>query len=215
MNLDSLFEKFGREFQAGTVIFFEFEPGNDFYLIQNGKVRLSKIIKNFEKTMDVLGAGDIFGEMAILEEQPRSATAVAIESVKVLHFNRENFVTLMTSQPQLALKLLIIFSTRIYDARRRLIILLLDDLQAKIADTFVMLVEKMIEDRNVREATLNIGVEDISHWCAEPPEEIQPLLDSWARMGKIEVFSDKIIINNLNDFRRIASSKKKFTLGRS
>ena len=216
MNLPGLFEKFGEEFEAGAVIFCEFEPGNDFYLIQSGKVKISKIIKDFEKTMDILGAGDIFGEMAILEEQPRSATAIAIEPVSLLHFNRENFVTLMTSQPQLALKLLIIFSNRIYDAKRRLMILLLDDIQAKIADTLVMLAEKMLEDHNnVRETTLNIDVEDISHWCAERTQDIQPILDLWVRMGKIELYSDKITINNLNDFRRLVSSKKKINLGRS
>ena len=215
MNSPDLFDKFGKEFEAGSVIFCEFEEGDDFYLIQSGKVKISKIVKDFEKTMDVLEAGDIFGEMAILEKQPRSATAIAVEHVKVLRFNRENFVTLMTSQPQWALKLLIIFSKRIYDAKRRLIILLLDDLQAKVADTFVMLSEKTIDDHNAREANLNVGIEDISHWCAESAEAIQPILDSWVRMGKIEVYNDHIMINNLNDFRRIASSKKKFTLGLS
>ena len=215
MDLPDLFERFGKEFEPGTIIFCEFEPGNDFYLIQSGKVRISKVIKDFEKTMDVLGAGDIFGEMAILEEQPRSATAVAIETVKTLHFKRENFVTLVTSQPQLALKLLIIFSNRIYDAKRRLMILLLEDPQAKIADTFIMLAEKMVEGQNVREATLDIDVDGLSHWCAEPLEEIQSILESWAKMGKIELYDDKIEINNLNDFRRIVSSKKGVTLSRS
>lgn len=47
--------------------------------------------------MDILGVGDIFGEMAILEEQPRSATATAIEPVTVLHFDRDNFVSMMMS----------------------------------------------------------------------------------------------------------------------
>lgn len=61
------------------------------------------------KTLDILEQGDVFGEMAILEEQPRSATAIAISEVKVLNFNRANFELLMTKNPMLALKILTIF----------------------------------------------------------------------------------------------------------
>ena len=216
MNLSGLFDKFGKEFEPGAIIFCEFEPGNDFYLIEEGQIQISKVVKDINKTMDVLGPGDIFGEMAILEEQPRSATAVTLTKVRVLNFNRQNFVTLMTSQPQLALKLLVIFSNRIYDAKRRLMILLLDDTQAKIADTFVMLAEKKNNENvsSIRETTLDIDIDALSHWCAESTENIQPVLDVWVKMGKIDLYADKIGINNLNDFHRIANTKRKTVLGR-
>ncbi len=217
MNLSGLFDKFGKEFEPGTIVFCEFEPGNDFYLIEEGEVQISKIIKDIDKTMDVLKAGDIFGEMAILEKQPRSATAITLTKVRVLNFNRDNFVTLMTSQSQLALKILVIFSNRIYEAKRRLTILILDDIQAKIADTFIMLSQKEKGDSNnstTKEIVLHINIDALSHWCAEPLEEIQPILDSWAKMGKIELYEDKIVIINMNAFRRIADSKRKIILKR-
>ena len=214
MDFSGLFSKFGKEFEPNTIIFCEFEPGNDFYLVQEGQIQISKVVKDINKTMDVLGPGDIFGEMAILEEQPRSATAIALTRVKTLNFNRENFASLMTSQPQLALKLLVIFANRIYDAKRRLMILLLKDVQAKIADTFIMLAEKELKDTNVREAMIRIDVHGLSHWCAELTETIQPILESWVRMGKIELYSDNIVVNNMNDFRRIVNSKRKVVLGR-
>jgi len=78
---DKLFDKFGVEYEPNDIIFCEFEPGNDFYFIQSGRVEIVKIINNREKTLDILGAGDVFGEMAILEEEPRSASAIAIEHV--------------------------------------------------------------------------------------------------------------------------------------
>ena len=214
MDFSGLFSKFGKEFESNSIIFCEFEPGNDFYLIQEGQIQISKVVRDISKTMDVLGPGDIFGEMAILEEQPRSATAITLTRVKTLNFNRENFASLMTSQPQLALKLLVIFANRIYDAKRRLMILLLEDAQAKIADTFVMLAEKEIKGTNVREAVIRTDIHGLSHWCAESTETIQPILDSWVKMGKIELYSDNIAINNMNDFRRIANSKRKVVLGR-
>jgi CRP-like cAMP-binding protein len=95
-----------------------------------------------EKTIDVLGPGDVFGEMAILEEQPRSATAIAMDSVRVLKFHRDNFDALLQGNPQLAYKLLLIFSKRIYDAKRRLMILLLEEPNVKVMDVLIMLAEQ-------------------------------------------------------------------------
>ncbi|MDW8307258.1 MAG: Crp/Fnr family transcriptional regulator [Leptospiraceae bacterium] len=211
MNTNALFQKFGKQFNANDIIFCEFEPGNDFYLIQSGRVKISKIVRDKEKTMDILGPGDIFGEMAILEEQPRSATAIALDTVQVLHFNRENFVTLMTSQPQLAHKLLVIFARRIYDAKRRLMILLLDDLQAKVADVFLMLSEKEPNYKELRHLSLSVTVDDIANWCGEPSDRVQQVLHQWARTGKIELYADRVVIPNLNDMRRIVATKRKET----
>ncbi|WP_243401675.1 cyclic nucleotide-binding domain-containing protein, partial [Leptospira ellisii] len=117
MMLESMFSKFGQTYDPNQIIFCENEPGNNFYLIQSGKVKIVKTVPNptkkedyLIKTLDILEQGDIFGEMAILEEQPRSATAIAISEVKVLNFNRANFELLMTKNPMLALKILTIFS---------------------------------------------------------------------------------------------------------
>lgn len=209
MVLAGLYDKYGKDFQPGEIIFSEFEPGNDFYLIQKGRVKISKIIKNTEKTMDVLMAGDLFGEMAILEEQPRSASATALDQVSVLHFNRENFVSLMTSQPDLAYKLLVVFARRIYDAKRRLMILLLDDIQTKVADVFLMLSENEPNHADLREIMLSTSVDDIANWCGESLEEVQPVINHWAKVGKLDLYEDKIMLHNLNDFRRIVSAKRK------
>lgn len=206
---ESLFDKFGKIFEPGQIIFCEYEPGNDFYFIQEGRVKITKTIANTEKTLDVLEAGDIFGEMAILEEEPRSASAIAIDRVKSLHFNRENFDTLMHGNPQLAYRLLVVFSTRIYDAKRRLQILLLDDVQAKVADVFLMLAEKDPDYGQTAQKVFNITVDDVANWCAQPVTDVQRALSSFVKQGKVEMFADRIVIENINDFSRIIAAKKK------
>lgn len=205
----ALFNKFGKQFNTGEIIFCEFEPGNSFYLIQTGRVKISKVVKDKEKTMDILGVGDIFGEMAILEEQPRSATATAIEPVTVLHFDRDNFVSMMMSQPQLAFKLLVVFSKRIYDAKRRLMILLLDDVQSKIADVFLMLAEKEPTYANMREVSFPITVDDVANWAGISADQVSEQLNHWVKVGKVELYSDRIFVRNLIDFKRIVAQKRK------
>lgn len=206
---DSLSEKFGKTFNAGELIFCEWEPGNNFYFIQKGQVKIVKIVKDVEKTMDILEDGDIFGEMAILEEQPRSASAIAVNQVDVLDFNSENFTTLMSSQPQLALKLLYIFAKRIYDAKRRAMILLLEDEQTRVADVFLMLAEKEKNFASLKEIHFNAGVEDIANWCSLPLDSVQPIIKHWIRGGKIELRGDNISVLNMGEFKRLVATKRK------
>lgn len=205
---ESLFDKFGKEFTPGQIIFCEYEPGNDFYFIQEGQVKITKTVGTMQKTLDILESGDIFGEMAILEEEPRSASAIAIDNVRALHFNRANFDSLITGNPALAYRLLVVFSTRIYDAKRRLAILLLDDLQAKVSDVFLMLSEKMPEAENEHRLIFNVTVDDVSNWCGQNVSEVQKVISGFVRQGKMELFADRIVVNNINDMQRLVSRKK-------
>lgn len=207
--LEAMFGKFGKNFQPNEIIFCEYEPGNDFYLIQEGQVKITKTVGSSVKTLDVLEAGDIFGEMAILEEQPRSATASAITEVKALNFNRANFELLMTKQPQLALRLLTIFSTRIYDAKRRLMILLMDDIIGKVCDVFLMLYEKQNFTEGLKEITLKVTADDVANWCGQPVGEVQKVLAQYKKSGKIEVYADRIQIFNIQEFQRTVAQKRK------
>lgn len=206
---EKLFDKFGVEYKPNDIIFCEFEPGNDFYFIQSGRVEIVKIINNREKTLDILGPGDVFGEMAILEEEPRSASAIAIEHVKLLRFRRENFDALLQGNPQLAYKLLVIFSKRIYDAKRRLMILLLDDPQLKVMDVMNMLAEQDPHLDVQEPVTLRVTVQEIANWAGMQINDVQKILTHLNKLGKIELFNDKVVVRNIRDFQRLVNSRRK------
>lgn len=211
LNTEALFDKFGKVLPSNSLIFCEYEPGNDFYLILNGQVKISKIVNDREKTLDILEEGDIFGEMAILEEQPRSASATTMTEVRLLHFNRANFEILMKGNPALALKLLAVFSKRIYDAKRRLMILLLPDVQAKVADVLVMLAEREHKSLDEMRQVILKGVQplDLANWCGRPVDEVEKVANGFIKQGKLELYSDRIVINNIRDFQRIVNQKRK------
>lgn len=210
MMLDSqLFYKFGVEYSPGDIIFCEFEPGNEFYFIQAGRIKIVKIINSTEKTLDILEVGDVFGEMAILEEQPRSASAIAIDHVKLLRFRKENFDALLQGNPQLAYKLLIIFSKRIYDQKRRLMILLLEEPQVKVMDVLNMLAEQDPHLDLQEAVTLKVTMQEVANWAGMQIDEVQKILAHLNQLGKIELFADKIVVKNIRDFLRIVSSRRK------
>jgi len=211
MNLEA-FERFAVSYQPGEIIFCEYEPGDAFYLIQEGRVQISKIMGDIEKTVDVLQPGEVFGEMAILEEAPRSASAIAAEQVKCLEFNRENFEILMRGNPAIALKLLKLFTKRIYDQRRRFMILTLDDTQARVADVFLMLnemQEEPAEDDENDERVFVTTPEDIAHWAGLSPEETRHVLNHFVSQRRLEVLKDRIVLKNINEFVRFVNSRRK------
>src|SRR5437773_1238057 len=70
---DTLFQRFGKEFPKGTVLFSEGQPGKEMFVLQSGKVAISKKVRDVEKVLATLGPGEFFGEMAIISNKPRNA----------------------------------------------------------------------------------------------------------------------------------------------
>lgn len=206
---NQLYDRFGVEYYANDIIFCEFEPGNEFYFIQSGRVKIVKIINNTEKTLDIMETGDVFGEMAILEAEHRSASVIALDHVKLLRFHRDNFDALLQGNPALAYKLLVIFSKRIYDAKRRLMILLLEDPHLKIMDVMNMLAERD-PHLDIQEAvTLKVTIQEVANWAGLPIGDVQKVLTHLGQRGKIELFNDRIVVKNIRDFQRMVATKRK------
>jgi len=206
----SMFNRFSKTYRRGEIIFCEYEPGDTFYLIQSGRVQIVRIIGELEKNIDVLYPGELFGEMAILEEAPRSATAIALDEVKVLEFNRENLDVLMMGRPEIAMKLLKQFIKRIYDQKRRFMILTLPDAEAKVADVFLMMAENQAVDTSSGESVdLKTTVDDMAHWAGIPPGQCREVLNRIMAPRRIEIHPDRNHVNNNKQFSKFDGSRPK------
>ena len=129
-------------FKDGNMIFIEHEPGDELYIIQQGRVKITKVVDQSEVLLAVLQPGDIFGEMALLENKPRSASTMAHGNVTTLAINKANFETMVRAQPQLAVKLITLLSERIWTAYRQLANLLISDPVGRLYDMLLTLVQK-------------------------------------------------------------------------
>lgn len=202
------FERFAKIYEPGQVIISEFEPGDTFYLIQSGVVQLIKCVNGTKKNLDILNAGEFFGEMAILDNSPRSATCMAKTRVKCLEFSKENFEVLVTGNPQLALNLLKMFCKRIYDQRRRFRILVIKDPQAKLADVFMMLHEMYPNaNRDDRICKFKVTVSDMAQWAGLSQEITKDEINRFVEKRKIEVYDTYIIVSNISDMKRIVDTR--------
>lgn len=101
-----LFDKYGTVYDTGKIIFREGDVGDQMYIIQDGSVRISKKIGGKEHILAVLAKGDFFGEMAIVNQAARTATATAAGTVRLLAFNREGFISMVEKNARIALNII-------------------------------------------------------------------------------------------------------------
>jgi CRP/FNR family cyclic AMP-dependent transcriptional regulator len=111
---------YGRDFPAGAVVFEEGDPGSRLYVIQSGQVRIVKRNGPRQVTLAQLGPGEFFGEMALLDRQPRSAAAVVDEPARVLELDEAAFERLVTERGEVALRILRRLSHRLREANRQI-----------------------------------------------------------------------------------------------
>jgi CRP-like cAMP-binding protein len=109
-------ERFAREFPAGTVLFEEGAPGTDMFIIVTGEIEIRRDIADAERVLAVLPAGEFFGEMAILNGRPRSATAVVRSDARLLVIDGTTFEAMLRARPEIALRMIKALASRLADA---------------------------------------------------------------------------------------------------
>jgi CRP-like cAMP-binding protein len=98
-----------RFFKAGTTIFREGEEAHELFVIKSGEVRIQ--IGN--RTVSELSADHIFGEMALIDNQPRSASAIAVTDVELVPVSEKQFLFLVGQTPYFALKVMRVLAERL------------------------------------------------------------------------------------------------------
>jgi CRP/FNR family transcriptional regulator, cyclic AMP receptor protein len=116
MGDDRLLQRFAREFPRGTVLFREGEPGTDMYVVQRGKVAISKRAGAGEKVLSTLGQGEFFGEMSILCNRPRSATATVLEDARLIVVDAKTFEAMVRGNGEIALRMIRKLADRLQEA---------------------------------------------------------------------------------------------------
>jgi len=129
---DQLFRRFGKEFPRGTVLCREGDPGREMYVIQSGKVTISKRVGDVEKVLTVLGPGEFFGEMSILNNKPRSATATCAEASKLLVIDAKTFEAMIRGNAEIAIRMIKKLADRLQETNEQIENLLFRDASSRV-----------------------------------------------------------------------------------
>ncbi len=143
-----------RTYPKGGVILFEDGPGGALCLVAGGQVKVVLIGEDGrEVILSVLGEGAFFGEMALLDDEPRSAHVIAMEDSVVLALRREDFRARLRASPGVAIALLKELSRRLGRADDQIGSLVLLDVCGRVAELLVRLADEEGADRITRKLT--------------------------------------------------------------
>ncbi|MDR2718659.1 MAG: cyclic nucleotide-binding domain-containing protein [Treponema sp.] len=175
-----------RTYRKDSLFFIEGEPGDEMFIIQKGSVKITKIVGDNEVLLAVLKAGDIFGEMALLENKPRGATAVAYDECEVMMINRANFEQMIKTQPQLITKVTTLLADRVWLIYKQLANTLIDNPLGRMYDSLLIQLEKnRIPLDSQSPYTFSFGLQELTNMVG--------LADRIARQTQAEIMGNKNI----------------------
>ncbi len=138
-------ERFARDFRVGAVLFEEGQPGDYMYVVQTGEVEIRRQVGDLERVVAVLAPGEFFGEMAILNARPRSATAVCKTAAKLLVIEGKTFEAMLRARPEIALRIIKSLATRLESANQHVELLLLPTANHRVVQCLRHLAEEQMQ----------------------------------------------------------------------
>lgn len=192
-------DEFNRTYPKDAMIFSEGQPGEELYIIQRGSVKIVKIVDNNEVLLAVLKQGDIFGEMALLESKPRSASAIAYEDCTVLAVNRENFERMVGSQPQIITRLTQLLAERIWFIYKQLANTLISDPLGRMYDALLIQLEKNRVTLGSLAYTFDFGPKELINMVGLPPADGNLVLRKLLENSKIRVMDNKVTVSDVSE----------------
>ena len=198
-------DELNRTYKKNTMIFAEGEPGNELFIIQKGSVKISKVVDKNEVLLAILKVGDVFGEMALLEDKPRLASAVAHEDCKLMAVNKINFELMIKSQPQLIAKITSLLSDRIWLIYKKLDNALMDDPMGRLYNTIYLQLEKNrvpLDGSGPLNYGFNFGWAELFGMTGLPAEHNKPLHQKISNNSKIQIYENSINITSIMEIVR-------------
>jgi CRP/FNR family cyclic AMP-dependent transcriptional regulator len=209
---DALFQRFGKEIPKGTVLVREGDVGKEMFVIQSGRIAVSKRVRDVEKVLAVLGPGEFFGEMAIISNKPRNATATVEEEARVLVIDPKTFEAMIRGNSEIAVRMIKKLADRLSEADALVENLLLADPNSRVVQHILHLCET--RGRAAEEGVeIDLPVRDLPRELAVGEPAIRFLLGRLERSGLIALAGDRLTVRDtarLFDFLRFLEMKWKF-----
>jgi CRP/FNR family transcriptional regulator, cyclic AMP receptor protein len=209
---DTLFSRFGKEFPAGSRLFQEGEAGTEMYVVQSGKVSITKSVGDTTKVLAILGPGEFFGEMSILNQKPRTATAVVVEDAKLLVIDAQTFEAMVTGNTEIALRLIKRLAKRLDSADTLISILMHKDPRARVILGLSRQAE--IAGQKVDQGIfIPTSPGELGHQIGLDPAAVSEVVQTLGRSGMLAVVEGGVLVQDvpkLREFLDFLEMKQRF-----
>ncbi len=183
MTSDTLNIKFGRHYRPGDVLFREGEIGKEMFVIQEGLVQVTRRVGGEDRPIATLGRGEFLGEMSILNDKPRTATATAVEESDCLVIDGRTLEAMVSRNTEIALRLIKKLAARLDAADELIQILMHPDPKARV----MLALKRHAESEGV---TTNDGIrvhvtaEDLAREVGAEPLDVHEVM---ARLERLQI----------------------------
>ncbi|MBQ0038848.1 MAG: cyclic nucleotide-binding domain-containing protein [Treponema sp.] len=199
-----------RNYPANTMIMSEFQAGGDMFIIQDGSVRITKVVDGKEVILAILKKGDMFGEMALLENKPRSANAIAHTTCQLMVVNTANFNQMVATQPQMISKLTTTFADRLWSMCRQLANTQLTDPREKLIDVIALQLEKLKLLPTKGEAyNTGFSVTDLMKLAGIPNEQQNAAYNQLMTDQNVKIVNSQVLVPNVPELIKQAAFYRK------
>ena len=184
-----------RKYPKDAVVFFENEEGDSFFMIVQGRIKVTILGDDGrEVILSMLGPGDFFGEMALLDNEPRSASAIAAEESELLSLSRADFQGVATKR-SITGALIKVLTARLRRANHQISTLALLDVYGRVA--LVILDMAREEGRRLKDGRIafrRATHQEIANRIGTTRETVTRMLKDLERQGLIQVDSKEIVV---------------------
>ncbi len=164
-----------RDYPKGTVLFAQGDAGAHMYVIQRGAIEISRSAGDRETVLAVFPAGEFFGEMAILNNAPRSATAKVIEDARLLVIDSSTFETMIRDSSEIAVRMIKKLAFRLQQTSRQMDLLMFRDPNSRVVHRLRQIAEQGGEERPEGIA-VEVNVHGLAEHLGLSEEEVEVVI---------------------------------------
>ena len=204
VKMDQPNNSMNRIYPKNTMFFSESEPGSEMFIIQKGRVKITKIVDEQEILIAILKPGEFFGEMALLENKPRSASAIAHDDdVSVLVVEKTNFERMVKTQAELITRLTITLAERIWTVGRTLANASINNPTGRLYDQLLLQLEKnRVPINRSNNYTFDFGPKELINMVglshADGNLHTRKLIEN----NKISIVNNRIFVSDVEEIQK-------------
>lgn len=191
-----------RRFGAGKALFFKGDPGDALYAVRRGQIRIATGTGEGRRlTLNLLGPGDVFGEVALLDGRPRTADAIAAEPAELFVIRRRDFIGLLERDPKVAVRVIELLCERIRWMSDRMEESVLLPLPARLARRLIALSEDYGTD-------VLVSQHELAGFVGAARESVNRQLRIWQKDGLVELGRSRIRLVDRDGLRPAADAAR-------
>jgi len=191
--------------KRGATLIAKDDPGNSLYVVISGTVKISVSSPDGRNAiLNLIGPGDLFGEVSVLDGQPRSADAIANTNCEVFVIDRRDFLPFVRSQPTLAMKFIELLCAKLRWTSEQVEQVILQDLPGRLASALLGLIEKRKPDPENH--TISITQQELSEMVGMTRESINKQLRAWVMRNYVRLEHGAIVVLDPAALRDLAEA---------